>query len=282
MSFDDHEVVNNWVSDIAPDGTPPELFRLRRAAAMQAWYEFMPVRADALPGPAGQSGPWRHYRFGQLLDARMLNTRSYRSSQPCDDRFGSFCGGVNDPKAEVLGRAQEDWLVGGLTRRPGRWNTLMQQVMMMDLDRARQAARGINPDSWAGYAVPRDRLLKRLSGVPNLVVLTGDEHQHWVGHVRPTGADPARTPAAAVEFVTTSITSGGDGPGVRTEHAEIRRRNPGLVDVFDQRGYSVMTATPEAWTAEMKVVDTVRAPGGRISTHARFRVGAGSNRVERA
>lgn len=282
MSFDDHEVVNNWVSDIAPDGTPPELFRLRRQAAMQAWYEFMPVRAEALPGADGLSGPWRHYRFGRLVDARLLNTRSHRTDQPCGDRFGTFCPEVNSPRAEVLGRAQEDWLVDGLTRRPGRWNALLQQVMMMDLDRARQAERGVNPDSWAGYAVPRDRLLRRLVPVSNLVVLTGDEHQHWAGHVRPTGADPERTPAAAVEFVTTSISSGGDGPGERAEHAEIRRRNPGLVDVCDQRGYSVMTATPEAWTAEMKVVDTVRTPGGRLSTHATFRVAAGASRIERA
>ena len=43
MSFDDHEVDNNWAGDLAED-TPPELFLLRRAAAFQAWYEHMPVR----------------------------------------------------------------------------------------------------------------------------------------------------------------------------------------------------------------------------------------------
>ncbi|PMU85826.1 alkaline phosphatase D family protein, partial [Pseudomonas sp. GP01-A4] len=36
-TFDDHEVQNNWVSDRDQNGTPPEAFLLRRAAAFQAW-----------------------------------------------------------------------------------------------------------------------------------------------------------------------------------------------------------------------------------------------------
>jgi alkaline phosphatase D len=280
MSFDDHEVVNNWVSDIAPNDVPSDYFRLRRAAAMQAWYEFMPVRRDAFPRD-GLSGPWRQFRFGNLLDARMLNTRNHRTDQPCDDRFGSWCEGVNDPKADVLGRAQEDWLVNGLSRQPARWNALLQQIMMMDLDRAQRPERGINTDSWAGYTVPRDRLLKRLEKTPNLIVLTGDEHQHFAGEVRLTGA-AAERPASAVEFVTTSITSGSDGPGERPEHARVLARNPGLKYVRDERGYTVMTVTPESWLAEMKVVDTVRTPGGKLSVAASFRVPAGRAVLEQA
>lgn len=278
-SYDDHEVVNNWAGEVPPDDTPTELFLLRRAAAMQAWYEFMPVRADAFP-KNGLSGPWRQYRFGRLLDARLLNTRAFRTNQPCDDRFGSLCAGIRDPKAEMLGRVQEDWLVKGFGE--ARWNALLQQVMMMSIARAREPEpQGINPDSWAGYLAPRDRLLARLDRVPNLIVLTGDEHQHWAGEVRRSDARPDR-PAQAIEFVTTSISSGSDGPGTRAEHAAILARNPGLAYIRDERGYSVMTVTPEAWTAEMKVVETVRSPGGRLSTHARFRVPSGAARIERA
>lgn len=278
MSFDDHETVNNWVGDLAGD-TPPEIFRLRRAAAMQAWYEYMPVRADALP-VNGLSGPWRQYRFGRLLDARLLNTRNFRTDQPCGDKFGSFCPEVNRPDAQVIGRAQEAWLVQGLKADPARWNALLQQIMMMDLDRARSETRGINTDSWAGYAVPRDRLLDALGGVPNLVVLTGDEHQHFAGEVRKTGEAP-EAPARAIEFVTTSISSGSDGSGERKEHAEILRRNPGLKYVRDERGYALMTVTPDGWQNEMKVVDTIRRPGGKASTAAAWRVPAGTSRLER-
>jgi alkaline phosphatase D len=278
-SFDDHEAVNNWVGDHAGD-VPPEIFRLRRASAMQAWYEFMPVRADALP-VNGLSGPWRQYRYGRLLDARLLNTRNWRSDQPCGDKFGSFCPEVNRADAEVIGRAQEDWLVRGLGQQPARWNALLQQIMMMDLDRARADTRTINPDSWGGYAVPRDRLLNRLKGVPNLVVLTGDEHQHFAGEVRPTGAAP-ETAARAVEFVTTSVSSGSDGPGERKEHAEVLRRNPGLKYVRDERGWTLMTVTPDGWQADMRVIDTVRRTGGKASIAASWRVPAGTARLERA
>jgi alkaline phosphatase D len=279
-SYDDHEVVNNWVADrVVRSDVPPEVFRLRRAAAMQAWYEFMPVRADAFPS-GGTSGPWRSYRWGQLLDGRLLNTRLYRTPQPCGDVFGSMCAEVRAPGADVLGRAQEDWLVTGLARSDARWNALLQQVMMMDIDRARSETRGINPDSWAGYLVPRDRLLDRLQNVPNLVVLTGDEHQHWAGEVRRSGADPA-SPARVVEFVTTSISSGSDGPGERAEHAAVLSRNPQVKYVRDERGYALMTVRPDGWQTDFKVVDTVRTPGGRLSTAASFRVPAGRAVLER-
>ncbi len=52
MSFDDHEVDNDWAGDTTEGNAPPELFLLRRAAAFQAWYEHMPVRRAQLPrGP---------------------------------------------------------------------------------------------------------------------------------------------------------------------------------------------------------------------------------------
>jgi alkaline phosphatase D len=279
-SFDDHETSNNWVGDIDQANTPPEYFRLRRAAAMQAWYEFMPVRADAIP-VNGFSGPWRQYRYGRLLDARMLNTRNWRTDQPCDDRYGSMCPEVARRDAQVLGAAQEAWLTKGLRASETRWNALFQQIMMMDLDRARADTKTLNVDTWAGYQVPRDRLLGKLQGVSNLVVLTGDEHQHFAGEVRPTGARPDTQPSA-IEFVTTSISSGSDGPGERREHAEILRRNPALKYVRDERGWTLMTVTPDGWQADMRVVDTIRRAGGKASTAASWRVSAGTPRLERA
>src|SRR3546814_9759178 len=48
-TFDDHEVENNWAGDLDDGSTPREVFLLRRAAAMQAWYEHMPVRRSRFP-----------------------------------------------------------------------------------------------------------------------------------------------------------------------------------------------------------------------------------------
>ena len=44
MTWDDHEIDNNWAAEIDQDDTPPEVFILRRAAAFQAYYETMPLR----------------------------------------------------------------------------------------------------------------------------------------------------------------------------------------------------------------------------------------------
>jgi hypothetical protein len=52
MAWDDHEVENNYAADRDENGTPPEIFLLRRAAAYQAYYETMPLRASALPSGA--------------------------------------------------------------------------------------------------------------------------------------------------------------------------------------------------------------------------------------
>jgi alkaline phosphatase D len=80
-TFDDHEITDNWVQDIDSDGTPAELFRTRRAMALQAWYENMPVRRAMMPR-FGAVGMHRAVRFGDLAEIDLLDTRQYRSDQP--------------------------------------------------------------------------------------------------------------------------------------------------------------------------------------------------------
>ena len=41
-------------------------------------------------------------------------------------------------------------------------NVLAQQIMVMDLDRKEGPEPGYNLDTWAGYSIPRQRLLDRL------------------------------------------------------------------------------------------------------------------------
>ena len=134
---------------------------------------------------------------------------------------------------------------------------------MMSLDRRRTPeeapAKVINMDSCAGYAVPRQRLLARMAGLNNVVVLTGDEHQNWAGLLH------HRDRPVAAEFVTTSISSGGDGQDVRSGSDTILANNSNLKFVNDQRGYAIMDVTPERWAADYMVMDRVRAPDGRIT-----------------
>src|SRR5881409_1489567 len=89
---DDHEVSNDYAGSIAEtNALSPAQFLMRRAAAYQAYYEFMPLRRSAMP-----AGPdirlFRKLSFGDLVDFHVLDTRQYRSDQPC--------GGARSPQCE--------------------------------------------------------------------------------------------------------------------------------------------------------------------------------------
>lgn len=85
VTWDDHEVDNNYAADISEhaDVSVAELL-VRRANAYQAYYEMMPLRPRSLPrGPHMQL--YRHAPFGRLADFFVLDTRQYRTDQPNGD-----------------------------------------------------------------------------------------------------------------------------------------------------------------------------------------------------
>jgi alkaline phosphatase D len=271
-SFDDHEVADNWVGDVQGRDTPPEIFRLRRAAALQAWYEHMPVRRAQMPR-YGEVAMHRAVRYGDLAEIDILDTRQFRSNQPCDDGFKPLCPDVRARAATVLGAEQEQWLSRNLARNPARWNVLAQQIMMMSLDRRTredEPAEIRNMDSWAAYDVPRERLLARMAGLGNVIVLTGDEHQNFAGLLH----DGER--AVAAEFVATSISSGGDGQNLRPGSDRILANNPELKFVNDQRGYLTFDVSPDEWRTNYMVVDKVSTPGGTLSKRATVSLARGT------
>jgi alkaline phosphatase D len=278
VTWDDHEIANNWVSDI-DDGVPPEVFRLRRQAAAQAYYEHMPLRRSAFPRGA-EMQLYRHSTWGDLLDLNFLDTRQYRSDQPCDDAWGTTCAGVSARDADVLGQAQEAWLYRNLDQSQAHWKVLAQQIMVMDLDRREGPEPGYNLDSWAGYSIPRQRLLDRLRErrIGNTIVLTGDEHQNYAGELYRDSRNPEGAPIAS-EFVATSISSSGDGQDQRADGRRYLADNPFLKFNNAQRGYVVCDVTPERWQTEFKVLDKVSERGGTLSTRAKFAVASGDARV---
>lgn len=272
-TFDDHEIDNNWVQNFSQDNdVPNEVFALHRQAAMQAWYENMPVRRSMLPN-AGVIAGNRRLTIGNLAALNVLDTRSFRSNQPCGDRWGvEPCPDVYDKDAQVLGEVQERWLDDNLMRRDTRWNGIAQQVMMMPLNRSvndDQPELAYNLDSWAGYDVPRRRLMKRLEKVTNAVVLTGDEHQNYAGLLF------SEDKPVAAECVTTSVCSGGDGQDQRPGSDRMLANNSQLKFINDQRGFTVCDITAEAWTTDFMVLDKVSEPGGVLSKRASAVIEAG-------
>jgi alkaline phosphatase D len=157
-TWDDHEVANNYVGSIAdengPDfGQPPEYFAQLRAAGYQAWYEHQPVRL--LPPKGDSFRIYRDLAFGDLAKLFVLDTRQYRTDQQCGDSLSPVCAGFPDPQGDVLGAAQEAWLLGGLGASSSVWNVLAQQIVFAPTP----AGPLRNFDQWDGYPLARQRLV---------------------------------------------------------------------------------------------------------------------------
>lgn len=267
-TFDDHEVRNDWTGLNDTRDTPPEVFAVRRAVAFQAYYEHQPLRMSSFPKDGGMQ-IYRRQRYGDLLDVHFLDTRQFRSRQPCGGGFKEHCSGIEDGDAQMMGRPQEAWLAANLRQKAARWNAIAQQVMMMPLDRRDGNNEGKlpvrNTDSWAGYAAPRERVAQSFRGLGNVVVLTGDEHQNFAGEVRTRygQGDPV-----AVEFVSTSISSGGSGQDLREGTEQIKAENPFLKWTNDFRGYGLAEVTPDTWAMHFRTVEEVETPDAPVRTRA--------------
>jgi alkaline phosphatase D len=279
VTWDDHEVANNYAGDVSAHGEPPALFRARRAAAYQAYWEHMPLP----PGWAGLGADLRLYRrftFGRLAEINVLDTRQYRTDQPCGDRLGADCPDRKAPAQTITGPEQERWLLDGLGRSAATWNVLAQQVFLSQVDFVAGPGRGWYMDGWDGYVASRDRLVdflaqeERAGRGLNPVVLTGDFHTNWMADLKANFDDPASA-TVGTEFVGTSISSGGDGSDTTAFGRTVLAENPHVHFHNSQRGYVRCTVTPQRWTADYRIVPFVSRPGAPVSTRASFAIEAG-------
>ena len=275
VTWDDHEVENNYAADVSAHGESQTSFLRRRAAAYQAYYEHMPLRRSSAPrGPNMRL--FRRVSYGDLAQFRVLDTRQYRDDQANGDGREPSSRESRDPRRSMTGDEQERWLLDGLAESPARWNVLAQQSFFSELDLGRSSTRTFNMDAWDGYWGSRRRILDHIATheVANPVVLTGDVHANWANDVLRNFDDPGSKVVAA-EFVGTSITSGGDGSDRRTETERIRARNPHVRFFNGQRGYVRCHVTPQSWRTDYRVVPYVSRRGAPVSTRASFVVEAG-------
>ena len=282
VTWDDHEVDNNYAGDISEEvGFPRELLLRRRAEAYRAYYEHMPLREASMPtGP--QMPLYRNFEYGNLASFFVLDTRQYRSDQPCGDRTGPACPGVLDPEATLLGDQQEQWLLEGLDQSASQWNVLPQQILMARVDRRPGEDEQISMDQWSGYEVARRRLMEFLASrrPANPIVLTGDIHTNWVTDLK-VDYTQENAPIVGTEFVGTSISSGGDGRDVLDGTAAMLAENPSVRFFNGQRGYVRCAITPTSWTSDYRVLEYVTHQGSPISTRASFTVETGRPGAQR-
>ncbi len=285
VTWDDHEVDNNYAGEIGENVyESAEQMRWRRAAAYQAWWEHQPVRVPRAASWADLSIR-RSMDWGSLARFWVLDTRQFRSDQPCGDGSKAIpCGRWGDATSTMLGDAQERWLVDGLGASRASWQVLAQQVTFAPEAQQPKPGDEVYMDAWSGYPAARDRLLSAIAdrAAGRTVVITGDIHSNYVHDVH-RGFDRPDRPVIATEFVGTSISSEGDGgerspyfsPAVEARRPEVRWHN-------HRRGYVSCSVTPTEWRTDYQTVEYVSRPGAPKVTATRWRCEQGRAGVTRA
>lgn len=283
VTWDDHEFDNNCAGDISEEeGVDTAVYLRRRAAAYKAYYEHMPLRRSALP-----KGPdmliYRGLSFGTLAQFFVLDTRQYRSDQPCGDGNKPQCAEALSVDQTLMGLEQRDWLFRGLDQSPAKWNALAQQVMIARVDRLAGEAVGYSMDQWPGYEMERRALLRHLNDhkIANPVAFAGDIHSNWANELI-ADFDDLDSKSVATEFVGTSISSSGDGAAEPKGHAELLKENPFVKFQNAERGYVMCEVTEKAWRTDFKTVEYVSRPGAPLQTRASFVVESGRPVLNRA
>ena len=277
ITWDDHEVENNYANLTPQDSADAEGHAARRAVAYQAWWEHMPVR---LSPPTDESLTiYRQFSWGDLLNLLVVDGRQYRDDQACGDAVLSTqpaCDEALDPARTMLGAEQEKWFSENINDTTKVWNVMANQTVMTDI---RLGAAVLNYDQWDGYAPDRNRILSDVvdQGVENFVVLTGDIHLAGVGQLT---IDSNPTTAMGAEFVSTSISSSGN---VSTDTEGLLIALPNIIDAeTSHRGYTLHTLTANDWTAEYRIVENNLVEDSSTSVWKTFKVMAGSPAITEA
>lgn len=309
--WDDHEIANDAWRDAAENhNDDPAVdegsWRQRRDVAMQAYFEWMPIRGMY---KGKRTRIFRDFQFGDLLRLILLDTRFYgRERQPditgTDGSRSAIEAVLNAGKRRLLGWRQERWLRKRLKTARTVWQAVGQQILvsplltpdlepLLDLERPSMISQEAlvqnialskgNPplllDTWDGYPWARRQLLRDLKRYgSNPVILSGDLHTSLAGNLMPDGA----AQPVAVEFMTGSVTA----PGFAQS---LPLRSPGALAAAtlgmnkhlkymetEHRGWLCMTFTRDECIGEWHLIDTVTAADYVSKIDRRLAVGAGN------
>lgn len=300
--WDDHESTNDSWKDGAQNHQPDSEgdWETRKEIAKRVYREWMPVSDE----------PYAAYDVGDLATLFRIDTRLEGREQQFDlvgmiedaqtpEEIRAIYTALRDgpwadTKRQLLGEAQEKWLVEGLgasRARGATWQVLVQQVLIGKLSSpkgiagllgenvpefarkrltaasyAAEVGLPLNMDAWDGYPAARDRVFQgALDADANLVVLAGDTHNAWEFDLKHKGAP------VGVEFATSSVSS----PGFESYLSGFPPN--ALADVLvktneelqwadtSQRGYMVVDLTPEEATSEWRFIKGIKTRSTEIA-----------------
>jgi alkaline phosphatase D len=282
VTWDDHEVEDNYAADIPQNDVPPDEFLLRRAAAYRAYWENQPLRTPQLPsGPDAQL--YRRLHYGQLAQFDILDTRQYRSDQAYGDGLDVPGPESEAPSRTMLGATQERWLADGWSASTATWNVVPQQanfsLRRLDLNPVPM----LSMDAWDGCPAARKRFLDAAAatGIANLMVLTGDVHVAYAYDIK-ADFDDLASKTMGTEIVATSVSSGRNGAEHLPTWELYTKANPHMKFYDGRRGYVTVTLGAKQARADYRTLTAVTTPGAPVTTSASFVTEVGDQGVKRA
>jgi len=150
--WDDHEVANDGYLQGAQNHDPATegAWEARRAAALQAYHEWLPIRSGS-----DRLRIFRSFQFGNLLSLHMLDTRLVGRDRQIliNDLAGangaaaqaSAMAAYTSPGRQLLGSEQLQWLQGQLAASTATWQVLGSQVLMGRMEFPATVLTAINP-----------------------------------------------------------------------------------------------------------------------------------------
>ncbi len=289
--WDDHDIVVDALRDTSlRHDAAFGAYRDRKGAAVRAAMEWLPIREF----PDDSLRIWRSFRYGDLAELFLLDTRLYDRDRFAVDAADPLYG---DPDHRLLGPVQMDWLLDGLSASPARWKVLANQVMMGHLQALEDEP--LIFENWGGYTAERDRLFGALLDGPiaGTVVLTGDFHVSMALELAldprdPDLYDPATSAGAAgAEFLVPSVTGENFDEGETFGFSNAAQASF-LISLGNEHirwseleghGYVLLDLDEERALAEYWHLEDVTDPANPAETPVnQWRTRHGSNRVERA
>jgi alkaline phosphatase D len=150
--WDDHEIANDAFKEGAENHTPATegSWATRRAAALQAYHEWMPIRTGV-----DKAKIYRSFDFGKLVSLHMLDTRLIGRDEQIDiaDLAGlkgaaaqaTASQNFASPTRQMLGAEQMTWLGGQMAASSSTWQVLGQQVLMSRMEFPVSVLAALNP-----------------------------------------------------------------------------------------------------------------------------------------
>ena len=221
LIWDDHETSNDTYKDGAENHQEESegSFDKRISAALQAYYEWQPIREN--------QKPYRKFTFGNLADLIILEERLEGRTKQANSLEDSSLFQID---RTMLGETQLNWFLNNLSDKTTQWKIIGNQVVFSYLNYGRPDF-NINLDSWDGYPVERQQIADHIvnNKINDVVFLTGDTHQSWafeVNHIPLESNNPIKP--YALEFGTPSINSG---------NSDERFSNAPIQNLIDHENY---------------------------------------------